>query len=101
MPQFAVFFSDDDGFGIEMVQALDAAHARDITQPQQPSGRLSALPVQLLDVKDRHKRLVALLRVEGVSQVGRQQGSNQSSIRIQTHHSRATSTIAMASTARL
>ena len=24
MPRFAVFFSDDAGFGIEMVQALDA-----------------------------------------------------------------------------
>jgi len=27
MPQFAVFFADGAGFGIEMVQALDAAHA--------------------------------------------------------------------------
>ena len=32
MPQFAVFFSDGSGFGIEMVQALDAAHAQDITR---------------------------------------------------------------------
>ena len=37
---------------------------------------------------------------EGVCWVGRQQGSNQSSTRIQTHHSRATGTIASASTAR-
>lgn len=44
MPQFAVFFSDGAGFGIEMVQALVAAHARDITRAQHPSGRLSALP---------------------------------------------------------
>jgi hypothetical protein len=28
MPQFAVFFSDGAGFGIELVQALDAAHTR-------------------------------------------------------------------------
>jgi hypothetical protein len=27
MPKFAVFFSDGAGFGFEMVQALDAAHA--------------------------------------------------------------------------
>ena len=27
MPQFAVFFSDGAGYGFEMVQALDAAHA--------------------------------------------------------------------------
>jgi hypothetical protein len=26
MPQFAVFFSDAAGFGIELVQGLDAAH---------------------------------------------------------------------------
>ena len=28
MPQFAVFFADGAGFGIEMVQALDAVHDR-------------------------------------------------------------------------
>jgi hypothetical protein len=38
MPQFAVFFSDGAGFGIEMVQALDAAHAQDITRAQHPDG---------------------------------------------------------------
>ena len=47
MPQFAVFFSDDDGFGIEMVQALDAAHAQDIARAQHPTGRLSAVPAEL------------------------------------------------------
>ena len=31
-PLFAVFFSDGAGFGIEMVQALDAANAQDITR---------------------------------------------------------------------
>ena len=31
-PQLAVFFSDDSGFGIELVQALDAAHAQDIAR---------------------------------------------------------------------
>ena len=65
MPQFAMFFSVDDGFGIELVQALDAGHAQDIARTQHPTGWLSAVPAELLDVKDRHKRLVALLRVEG------------------------------------
>jgi hypothetical protein len=32
MPQFAVFFTDGAGFGIEMVQALDADHAQDIAR---------------------------------------------------------------------
>ena len=65
MPQFAVFFSDDAGFGIEMLQALDAAHAQDIARAQHPTGRLSAVPAELLDGQDRHKLLAAWLRGEG------------------------------------
>jgi hypothetical protein len=48
MPQFAVFFSDGAGFGLEMMQALDAAHAQDIARAQHPTGRLSAMPAELL-----------------------------------------------------
>jgi hypothetical protein len=47
MPQFAVFFSDGAGYGFEMVQALDAAHAQDIARAQHPTGRLSAVPAEL------------------------------------------------------
>ena len=47
MPQFAVFFSDGAGFGFEMVQALDAAHAQDISRAQHPTGRLSAVLAEL------------------------------------------------------
>ena len=65
MPQFAVFFSDGAGFGIEMVQALDAAHAQDIARAQHPTGRLSAVPAELLDGQDRHRLLAAWLRGEG------------------------------------
>ena len=43
MPQFVRFFSDGAGFGIEMVQALDAAHAQGIARAQHPTGRLSAV----------------------------------------------------------
>lgn len=49
MPQFAVFFSDGAGFGIEMVQALDAAHAQDIARAPHLTGRLSAVPAELLN----------------------------------------------------
>ena len=42
-----MFFSDGAGFGIEMVQALDAAHAQDIARAQHPTGRPSAVPNQL------------------------------------------------------
>ena len=52
-------------FGIEMVQALDAAHAQDITRAQHPTGRLSAVPAELLDGQDRHKLLAVWLRGEG------------------------------------
>jgi hypothetical protein len=65
VPQFAVFFSDDAGFGIELVKALDAAHAQDIARAQHPTGRLSAVPAELLDGQDRHKLLAAWLRGEG------------------------------------
>lgn len=61
MPQFAVFFSDRAGFGIEMVQALDAAHAEDITRSQHPTARLSAVAAELLEGQDRHKLLRAWL----------------------------------------
>ena len=32
-----------------MVQALEAAHARDIARAQHPTGRLSAMPAELLE----------------------------------------------------
>jgi len=32
MPQFAMFVAAGAGFGIEMVQALDVAHAQDIAE---------------------------------------------------------------------
>ena len=50
---------------VEMVQALDAAHAQDIARAQHPSGRLSAVPAELLDGQDRHELLRAWLRGEG------------------------------------
>jgi len=62
MPQFAVFSADGPGFGIEVVQALDAAQAQDIARAQHPTGRPSAVPAELLDGKDRHKLLRAWLR---------------------------------------
>jgi len=60
-----MFFADGAGFGIEMVQALDAAHAQDIARAQHPTGRLSAVPAELLDSQDRHKVLAAWLKGEG------------------------------------
>jgi hypothetical protein len=64
MPKFAVFFSDGAGFGFEMVQALDAAHAEDISRAQHPTGRLSAVPAELLDGQDHHQLLMAWISAE-------------------------------------
>ena len=47
MPQFAVFFADGAGFGFEMVQALDSAHAEDIARAQHPTGMLPAVLAEL------------------------------------------------------
>ena len=50
-----------------MVQALDAAHAQDIARAQHPTGRLSAVPAELLDGQDRHKLRRAWLGGEGLA----------------------------------
>jgi hypothetical protein len=55
--QYAVFFCTDEGFGIEMVQALDEAHAVDIVQALQPSAVTHAVPAASLDGKDKHRLL--------------------------------------------
>ena len=54
---YAVFFCTDDGFGIEMVQALDEPHAVDIVQALQPSAVTHAVPAASLDGKDKHRLL--------------------------------------------
>jgi hypothetical protein len=45
--------------------AFDAGHAREIARAQHPTGRLSAVPAELLDGQDRHKLLAAWLRGQG------------------------------------
>ena len=64
MPKFAVFFTDGAGFGFEMVQAMDDAHAEDIARAQHPTGRLSAVPAELLDGQDHHQLLMAWISGE-------------------------------------
>ena len=59
-PQFAMFFADGVGFGMEMMQALDAAHAQDIARAQHPKLRLSAIQAEPVDGRERHKRLAAM-----------------------------------------
>lgn len=55
--RFAVFFSSSLGDGIEMVEALDEAHAADITQAQFPDALLKVVPASAIEGKDRHRLL--------------------------------------------
>jgi hypothetical protein len=43
-----VFLTECAGLGIEMVQAMDPAHAQDIARSYHPSGSLSAVTAELL-----------------------------------------------------
>jgi hypothetical protein len=54
---YAVFFCTNDGFGIEMVQALDEAHAVDIVQALQSGAVARAVPAALLDGKNKQRLL--------------------------------------------
>jgi hypothetical protein len=52
-----VFFCTDEGFGIEMVQALDEAHALVIVQALQSVAVARAVPATSLDGKSKHRLL--------------------------------------------
>lgn len=52
-----MFFCTDEGFGIEMVQALDEAHAVDIVQALQPGAVARAVPAASLEGKNKHRLL--------------------------------------------
>jgi len=54
---YAVFFCTDQGFGIEMVQALDEPHAVDIVQAVQPGAVARAVSAALLDSKNKQRLL--------------------------------------------
>jgi hypothetical protein len=54
---YAVFFCTDEGFGIEIVQALDEAHAVDMVQALQSGAVARAVPAALLDGKDKQRLL--------------------------------------------
>lgn len=54
---YAVLCCTDEGFGIEMVQALDEAHAVDIVQALQSGAVARAVPAALLDGKYKQRLL--------------------------------------------
>ena len=52
-----MFFCTDEGFGIEMVKALDEAHAVDIVQALHRGAVAQAVQASLLEGKDMHRLL--------------------------------------------
>jgi hypothetical protein len=54
---YAVLCCTDEGFGIEMVQSLDEAHAVDIVQTLQPGAVAQAVSATSLEGKDKHRLL--------------------------------------------
>lgn len=59
MPSYAVFFTDEQGSGIQMVQALDPGHAMDIVSAEHPYGRMSVIEASQLEGVNRMRVLLA------------------------------------------
>ena len=54
---YAVFFSGSLGDGIEMVQALDEAHAIDMVKAMHNGAQVKAVPAALIEGMDKHRLL--------------------------------------------
>lgn len=59
--QFALFFSNDLGAGIQPIDAMDAAHAMDIAHAEHPGARLAVVPAETIEGLDRHRLLAGWL----------------------------------------
>ncbi|MFN4865863.1 MAG: hypothetical protein ACK5GZ_06030 [Cyanobium sp.] len=70
MASFSVFFDGPIDFGIQPVDAIDAAHAVEITSGIHGGSRFSAVPSEELEGCDKHKLLRAWIRGEGQHQAG-------------------------------
>jgi hypothetical protein len=70
MASFSVFFDGPLGFGIQPVDAIDAAHAVEITSEIHGGSRFSAVPTEELEGCDKHKLLRAWIRADGQQQAG-------------------------------
>ena len=56
-----MFFSGSLGDGIEMVQALDEAHAVDIVLAQHPDAHVKAVPTDSIEGMNKHRLLFSWL----------------------------------------
>lgn len=59
MTCYAVFFTDEQAAGIQMVQAMDPGHAKDIVSAEHPYGRMSVIESSQLEGVNRTKVLLA------------------------------------------
>jgi len=64
MASFSVFFDGPIGFGIQPVDAIDAAHAVEIASAIHPGSLFSAVPTSELEGCDKRKLLRAWLSGE-------------------------------------
>ena len=64
MASFYVFFDGPIGFGIQPVDAIDAAHAVKITSGIHGGSRFSTVPSEELEGCDKHKLLRAWISGE-------------------------------------
>ena len=58
-----MFFSGSVGDGIEMVQALDEAHAVDIVLAQHPDAQLKAVQAASIEGMNKHRLLFSWLEL--------------------------------------
>ncbi len=56
---YAVLFSGSLGDGIEMVQALDEAHAIDIVKAMHPDAQMKVIPASTIEGLDKFRLLYA------------------------------------------
>jgi hypothetical protein len=64
MASFSVFFDGPLGFGIQPVDAIDAAHAVEIASEIHRGSRFSAVPTTNLEVCNTHKLFRTWIRVD-------------------------------------
>lgn len=61
---FAVFFSDQFGAGIEFLTAMDLSQAIETARLQHPNARLAVVPAATIEGMNRHELLAAWLNEE-------------------------------------
>lgn len=59
MTCYAVFVTDEHGYGIQIVRSMDSGHAKYIVSAERPSGRMSVIEATQLEGVNRTKVVLA------------------------------------------